>query len=106
MFSVTRPAGVSRFSNVSGLDFIADGNRFVSAAGEEGTNGLGGVEVKIGTNAVVTDAAGAFALSGLCAGTYLVKPSRSHFDFEPSRAPLPLGRITRARPSPHSSFIP
>jgi uncharacterized protein YkvS len=101
-YTVTPQLGCFRFtpanrsvsvnSNLSGLDFIAGRESFrISGWIKEGTNGLGGVEVKVGTNSVVTDASGAFVVTGLCAGNYLVQPTRPQFEFEPASRSINLG---------------
>jgi hypothetical protein len=61
----------------------------------EGTNGLSGVSVMVGTNVLVTDTSGNYT-TNLPAGTYTVTPSLTNFGFQPTSLSITLPPATNA----------
>src|SRR5439155_16054657 len=56
----------------------------------EGSNGLGGVTIMIGSNATLTTAADGTFNTNLPSGTYSVTPSRANYTFEPETVSVVL----------------
>jgi len=79
-------------SDTNGVNFVAGRLAYtVSGNISSETGGLGNVSVKIGTNQVTTDENGDYSFSGLCAGTYVVKPTLAGFVFDPPTNSIAVG---------------
>jgi hypothetical protein len=79
--------------NVTGITFAA--TRLMTLNGRilEGTNGVSGVSVLVGTNTVTTSTNGTFAIS-LPIGSYLVTPSLACYRFAPTNQTVNLSSST------------
>jgi hypothetical protein len=80
-------------TNASGTDFVALRDAYtISGRFTNGAAGAGGITVSAGgTNVTVTDAAGLYVLSNLCAGPYTITPSTSCYLFNPASSPAGVG---------------
>jgi hypothetical protein len=76
-------------SDSNGVNFAAVAVFSISGQILEGTNGLGGVNLGIGTNTTGTN--GSYTISGLRAGTNIIAPSLGCYHFNPTNRVVIVG---------------
>lgn len=77
--------------DATGVDFLALTTFTIRGRVLDGTGGLRGVVVSAGGRSAVTDITGAYAISGLRAGTYTVAPGYEGAEFDPPLQVVTLG---------------
>jgi hypothetical protein len=79
-------------TDYNGVNFAAFAIFSISGHIREGTNGLGGVNLGVGTNTTGPD--GSYTISGLRAGTNILTPSLGCYHFDPTNRVVIVGPST------------
>jgi hypothetical protein len=79
----------------NGVNFAAFTLFSISGRILEGTNGLGGVNLGVGTNITAPD--GSYTISGLRAGTNILTPSLGCYSFDPTNRVVIVGPSTNSQ---------